>query len=92
MLDKGKEPVLGKLQTIQLVEANLQLLIWVFIRNRNKIEIEKDDCYSKFNFRLRKYFSIEEVLMKKRLIYNCSIVTQKPIIYVITDLTTYYDR
>jgi len=30
--------------------------------------------------------------MEKRLIYDCSIVIQKPITYVITDLTTYYNR
>ena len=32
MLDKGKGPMIGKLRTIQLIEADLQLIMRIFIR------------------------------------------------------------
>ena len=36
MIEKGKGPRLGKLQTIQLIEADMQLLIRVFMSLRNQ--------------------------------------------------------
>ena len=42
MLKKGKGLVLDKLRTIQLIEADLQLLIWIFITLRNTDSIERD--------------------------------------------------
>ena len=42
ILEKGKGPILGKLLTIQLIEANLQLLMRIFIGERNDKNIEKD--------------------------------------------------
>ena len=42
ILDKGKGPVLRKLRIIQLIEADLQILMHIFVGYRNKGEIEKD--------------------------------------------------
>ncbi|MFN9955858.1 MAG: hypothetical protein ACK55I_22385, partial [bacterium] len=70
ILDKGKGPIIGKLRTIQLVEADLQLLIRIFVGNRTSGLIEDDPSISKFNFRSRKLYSIDEVILEKRLIYK----------------------
>ena len=51
MLEKGKGLVLGNLKTIQLIEANFQLIIRVFITLRNQQAIENNRRLSKFNFR-----------------------------------------
>ena len=53
MLDKGKGLVLEKLQTIKLIEADLQLIIRILLGSRNKNEIENDKRISKDNYRLR---------------------------------------
>ena len=34
ILEKGKGPIIGKLQTIQIIGADLQLLIRIFIEGR----------------------------------------------------------
>ena len=72
MLDKGKGPIIRKLRTIQLIEADLQLLICIFLGTRIKVMIERDSRISKFNFRLRKFYSIEETILEKRMIYENS--------------------
>ena len=53
MLDKGKGPILGKLRTIQLIEADLQLIMRIFVGLRNQNTIEGDNRLSEFNFRSR---------------------------------------
>ena len=47
MLEKGKGPVLGKLRTIQLVEADFQLLMRIFTTERMVGVIEMDKRISK---------------------------------------------
>jgi len=42
MIEKGKGPTLGKLRTIQIIEADMQLLIMVFLSLQNKGSIESD--------------------------------------------------
>jgi len=49
ILEKGKGPVLGKLRMIQLIEADFQLIMRIFLKLRNKGKIEKDQHLSKFN-------------------------------------------
>ena len=68
MLDKGKGLIIGKLQTIQLIEADSQLLMRIFLGIRIENFIKKDSRISKFNFRLQKFFLIEEVILEKRII------------------------
>ena len=41
MIEKGKGPRINKLRTIQLIEADIQLIIWIIIGVRNKNNIEK---------------------------------------------------
>jgi len=41
---------------------------------------------------LRKYYSIEDALLEKRLLYNASRITKEISSHVITNLSTYYDR
>ena len=50
MIKKGKGPKLGKLRTIQLIEADMQLLIRVFMSLRNQGKIEKDVRLLKCNY------------------------------------------
>ena len=47
---KGKGPVIGKLWIIQLIEADFQLIIRIFITLRNQETIEEDYRLLKFNF------------------------------------------
>ena len=51
MLDKGKGPIVRKLRIIQLIEADLQLLMWIFLGSRNVGVIEVDNILSKHNYR-----------------------------------------
>ena len=50
ILEKGKGPILGKLRTIQLIEADLQLIIRIYIGGRNDDQIATDQRLSKFNY------------------------------------------
>jgi len=66
--------VIGKLHIIQLIEADLQLLMRIFIGQRNYSKIENDSRVSKYNFSSRPKYSIETELLEKRLMYNASIL------------------
>ena len=58
MLDKGKGSVLEKLRIIQLIEANFQLIMRIFLGYRMDQSIENDIRISKSNFDSRKGYSI----------------------------------
>ena len=92
MIEKGKGPVVGKLQTIQLIEANLQIIIRIFINYRVKGKIEQDSRISKANYRSRGKYSIENTILEKRIIYDYSIHIYQHTIYNMTDLEACYDR
>ena len=92
ILEKGKGPILGKLRTIQLYEADLQLLMRIFIGGRNDENVENDSRISKFNYGSRKSYSIDEALLEKRLMYDTSIRDGQPMIHNISDLKACYDR
>ena len=92
ILEKGKGPIIGKLRTIQLYEADLQLLMRIFIGGRNDDSIERDERISKFNYGSRKAYSIEEALLEKRLMYDTSIRDSQTMIHNISDLKACYDR
>ena len=70
ILEKGKGPVIGKLRTIQLIEAGLQLLMRIYIGGRNNENIERDERLSKFNYGSRANYSIETAILEKRLMYD----------------------
>ena len=75
-MEKGKGLVLGRLHTIQLIEADFQLIMRIFLILRNQGAIEIDKELSKYNFGLRKSYVIEEVLLEIRLLCNPAMNTQ----------------
>ena len=85
-IEKGKGLIVEKLRTIQLIEANLQLLMRIFLTLRNVDEIEHNKYLSKFNYGSRKTYTIEEALLEKHLIYNSAVFNCKVTIHVVTDL------
>ena len=92
IIEKGKGPVLGKLRTIQLIEANLQLVMRILVNNRNKHRIEKDLRIAKSNYRSRLRYSIDDAILEKRLIYDNSMLSGKQIIHNMTNSQAYYNR
>ena len=66
-------PILGKLRTIQLVGADLQLIMRIFLELSCEEMLDKDIRVSKFNFRLQKDFSIDNTVLEKWLIYGISM-------------------
>ena len=92
ILEKGKGPVLGKLRTIQLIEADLQLLMRIYIGGRNNRNIENNKRLSKFNYGSRTNYSIETAILEKRLMYDIAIRDGKPMLHNISDLKACYDR
>ena len=69
-IKKGKGPTLGKLRTIQLIAADLQLLMHIFLDPKSEKYIEMDPRISKVNYSSRKNYSIESVILEKRLIFD----------------------
>ena len=86
VIEKDKGPILGKLRTIQLIEADLQLLMRIFMGSRNKDLIKKDHRISKSNFRSRKHHSIKIAILKKRLLYDTSMISGETTVHSLTDL------
>ena len=84
MLEKVKGPVLGKLRTIKLLEAGLQLIMKLFVSIRNKGNIESDERISKSNYGSRLGCSIEDAILEKRLVFDNSIVTESHNIHAMT--------
>jgi hypothetical protein len=92
ILEKGKGPIIGKLRTIQLIEADLQLMMRIFIGLRNDTEIEKDTRLSKYNYGSRPGYSIDVALLEKRLMYDASVRNGQPTMHTLSDLKACYDR
>ena len=65
MLEKGKESVLGKLRIIELIEANLQLLMRIIVNKRNCFKIESNERISQENCRSIPRYSIEDAILEK---------------------------
>ena len=91
-IENGKGLILGKLRIIQLIEADLQLLMRIFLLAEDEENIENDERISKANYRSRKNHLIKSAILEKRIIFNNSLLIIKPIIYNLTDLQSYYDR
>ena len=75
MIEKGKGPIVGKLRIIQLIEADLQMIMRIFINYRNKGKIESNSRISKVNYGSHNQYSFENSILEKRLIYNHSTFT-----------------
>ena len=91
MIEKGKDPIVGKLRRIQLIKADLQLVMRIVL-NQNKYYIKKDPRVLKSSFGSRLLYSIEIVILQKRIIYNNSKLINQVIVHNITDLEICYDR
>jgi len=91
-IEKGKWPIISKLRNIQLIDVDLQLLMRIFIGVKSKKLIEKDTRFFTANYRSRKNYSVESVILEKRLIYNSSLSQNTPLIHNLTDLQLYYDQ
>ena len=72
-LEKGKGLVLGKLWTMQLIEIDLQLLMRIYVGERNKDKIKEDSRLSKFNCRSKFSYSIEMPSLEKRFMHNATV-------------------
>ena len=92
ILEKGKGPILGNLRTIQLIEADVQLMMRIFIGGRNDKNIINDERLSKYNYGSRRHYSIETAILEKRLMYDSALRTGKPTMHTISDLKACYDR
>ena len=92
ILEKGKGPLLGKLRIIQLLEADLQLIIRLFAVDRMSDKIEHDNRIAKANYGSRRNYSIENIILEKRLLYDISKQNGKHTIHNMTDLQACYDR
>ena len=92
IIEKSKGVKLGKLRVIQLIEADLQMIMRLSMKNRNIEKIEQDKRILKSNFGSRPKYSIEIAILQKRLIYDNSKLTNELIIYNMIDLEACYDR
>ena len=90
-LEKGKGPILGKLRNITLIEGDLQTNMRIQLNSELEELIEKDNRFSTANFGLRKNYAIETVILKKRLMYNNSLIEIKKTICNFTNLKLCYD-
>ena len=91
MTEKGKGLIMGKLYNIQLIEADLQLLMRILVNNRNKNKIESDYRIAKSNYGSRPNYSIEDTILEKRLAYYNSLLAGKQNTNNMIDLQLCYD-
>ena len=89
ILEKGKGSILGKLRTIQLIEANMQLLMRIFVGRRNDENIENDKRLSHFTYGLQKNYYINIVILEKRLMHDTAIRNGTTTIHNISKLKVY---
>jgi len=64
----------------------------IFIRDRNDSNLEADTRISKFNYGSCKNYSIENVIVEKRLMYKLVVRDAQEIMYTISDLKVCYNR
>ena len=91
MLEKGKGPILGKFHTIQLIKSDLQLMMRIFINKCARFKIENDARFSKENYGLQPRCSMENVILKKRLVHGNSLLRGDMTIHNLADLQSYYN-
>lgn len=90
MLEKGKGPLLNKLRIIQLIQADLQMLMRVLILpSANKV-IE-EGIINKCQYARRKE-TMMNALVEKRLIIESSILTRKDPVWLVSDMSACYNR
>ena len=92
ILEKDKGPIIGKLRTIQLIEADLQLLMRIFTGGRNNHNAESNERLSQHNCSSRRNYSIDTAIFEKKLMHNASIRDREPTLHNISDLKAPYSR
>ena len=92
MLGKGKGMILGKLRIITLIKEDLQYIMRIYLSDKKEEIIESHNRFSKASYGLRKKFSIETAILEKRLVFDSSMLSNKPTIYHLTDLQSCYNR
>ena len=90
-MEKGKETIIRKLRTIQLIEADLQCLMRTFISRRVEENIENDERMPQHDYGSRRNYSIENVIVEKWLMCDLAIRDGKEVIYNLSDLEACYD-
>ena len=64
----------------------------IFVKLRNKGNIESDERFSKSNYGSRTSYSIDDAILEKILVFDHSIVMLNHTIYLMTCLQDCYDR
>ena len=64
----------------------------IFISSWNDKNTEIGDRLSKYNYGSRRNYSIDIVLLKKRLMYDAALRNGKLAIHIISDLKVCYNR
>jgi len=64
----------------------------IFIGGRTDKLIESDPRMSKFNYGSRSYYSIDNAILEKRLMYDLAIRDGKPMMHNLSDLEACYNR
>ena len=85
-MKKEKGPVVENLHIIQLIEADLQFLLKGCVTKRKGFKIGDDVGVWEVNYRSKLYYSIKNIILGKRLVYDNSILLGNKTIYNITDL------
>ena len=90
ILEKTYHLDIGKLHTIYLIEVYLQLMMRIVINERNSRSVKNNERVPKINYRSRKEYSVKDVILEKRIIYNSSIMIVTYTIHNITNLQACY--
>ena len=91
-MEKDKGPMIGKLRTTTLTEADLQFTMRKYLNENKEEKIEKDERFSKSNCGSRKNYSIETAILEKRLTVDSSLLSNKATMCNVIDLQSAYDK
>ena len=73
-------------------EVDLQLLMRIYIEDRNNENIEKDKRSSQFNCRSRRHYLIDTTILEKILMHDAAVSDRNLMTHNSSDLKACYDR
>ena len=82
-LEKSKGPTIEKVKTIQLTQADLQLLMRTCAEGRN---VENNARLSKFNSRSRSNYSTQTAILEERLMCDLAARERSIMMHKVPDL------
>ena len=91
MIEKVKGNKTSKLRVMQITETHLQSLMREFLRFRIKENYENEKRILKHDYGSRKGYSIELVLLEKRLIFDLVKKAEEVFSYTACDLESCYN-